>query len=469
MRLWGARFGRGPDELAHEFTASLPFDRRLAEHDITGSIAHARMLGHCGVLTADEARQLEAGLERVRAGLHSGEFHLDPSSEDIHTEIERLLGEQVGPLAGKLHTARSRNDQVALDLRLFLRDEIDQLQERFAALQRLLVDLAERHLDTVMPGYTHLQRAQPVLLAHHLMAYFFMFQRDRERLSDCRKRADLCPLGAAALAGTSFPVDPVFVARQLGFSGLCPNSMDAVSDRDFVVEFLADAALAMIHLSRLCGEVVLWSSSEFGFLRLDDAWCTGSSIMPQKRNPDSAELVRAKAGRVMGDLVAMLTVLKGLPLTYNRDLQEDKEALFNTVDTLEASLRVTREMLASASFDSKRMAEALRAGFITATEVADYLVRRGLSFREAHAIVGQIVKYCEREGLGFQDISADEWRSFSPEFGDDILTHISPTGSVAAKASPGGTAPERVREQIERAKGLLESKGLTTGSQSAMR
>ena len=455
MRLWGGRFSKDPDTLARDFTASLSFDRRLAEHDISGSIAHVRMLAHCRVLRGDEARQIEAGLEKVRAGLASGELKLDPASEDIHTEIERLLGEQVGALAGKLHTARSRNDQVALDLRLFLRDEIDQLREKTAALQRTLVELAEQHAEAVMPGYTHLQRAQPVTLGQHLMAYFFMFQRDRERLADCRARVDLCPLGAAALAGTSFPIDPGFVAQQLGFAGLCPNSMDAVSDRDFVVEFLGVAAICMTHLSQLCHEIALWSTVEFGFIKLDDAWCTGSSIMPQKRNPDAAELVRGKVGRVIGRLVSLLTTLKALPMTYNKDLQEDKEALFETVDTLSASLAVSQGMLASASFNTERMAEAAAGGFSTATEVADYLVRKGMSFREAHGTVGQVVKYCEREGIDLAKLSLDEWRSFSKEFGEDISKYITPDGAVAAKKSPGGTAPERVREQIERAKELL--------------
>jgi argininosuccinate lyase len=443
MRLWGGRFGEGPDDLAGAFTSSLAFDQRLAEHDITGSIAHVRMLGHCGVISADEARLLEAGLEQVRAALASRQIKFDLSAEDIHSEIERLLGQQVGELAGKLHTARSRNDQVALDLRLFLRDEIDQLRGRIAALQGTLVDLAEQHLDLVLPGYTHLQRAQPVLLAQHLMAYFFMLERDRERLADCRKRVNLCPLGAAALAGTSFPIDPGF------------NSMDAVSDRDFAVEFLGDAAIAMVHLSQLCGEIVLWASAEFGFLQLDEAWSTGSSIMPQKRNPDAAELVRAKAGRVMGRLVGTLAVLKGLPLAYNRDLQEDKEALFEAVDTLGASLAVTREMLASATFDGKRMQEALAREFIAATEIADYLARQGVPFRQAHAIVGQIVRYCEKQAIGLADMSREEWRSFSTEFGEDIGQYISPAGAAAAKKSPGGTAPERVREQIARARQLL--------------
>jgi argininosuccinate lyase len=457
MRLWGGRFAKDPHELAHQFTSSLPVDQRLAEHDIAGSIAHVRMLAHCRIISTADARRIEAGLERVRAGLASAELELDPASEDIHTEIERLLGEQIGPLAGKLHTARSRNDQVALDLRLFLREEIDQLLSRLAALQKTLVDLSEQHLETVMPGYTHMQRAQPVLLGHHLMAYFFMFQRDADRLADCRRRVDLCPLGAAALGGTSFPIDPDFVAQQLGFSGVCPNSMDAVSDRDFLAEFLAVASVAMVHLSQLCGEIVLWSTSEFKFITLDEAWCTGSSIMPQKRNPDVAELVRGKAGRAFGRLLGLLSVLKGMPLSYNRDLQEDKEALFDAVDTLALTLAATREILATASFDRERMAQALQEGFPTATEVADYLVRKGLSFREAHGIAGQVVRYCEKQEIAFDQLSLQEWRSFSAEFDEDIMKHISPAGAVAAKSSPGGTAPARVKEQIAQARKLLSS------------
>jgi argininosuccinate lyase len=456
MRLWGGRFRKKPDEVAHEFTTSLPFDRRLAEHDIAGSIAHARMLGHCQIVTAEEARQLEAGLERVRAGLSSGELELDSASEDIHTEIERLLGAQVGALAGKLHTARSRNDQVALDLRLFLREEIDSLRQGIAALQKTLVDVAERNMEVVLPGYTHLQRAQPVLLAQHLLAYFNMFQRDRERLADCRKRVNVCPLGAAALAGTSFPVAPSFVAEQLGFEGVFANSMDAVSDRDFVLEFLADASVAMVHVSQLSAELVLWSSAEFGFVRLDDAWCTGSSIMPQKRNPDVAELARGKAGRVLGDLVGMLAVAKGLTLSYNRDYQEDKEAVFDAVDTLFGAVEAVREMVATAAFDAERTEGALSKGFLTATEVADYLVRKGLPFREAHGIVGQVVSFCEKQGTAMEDLTIEEWRSFSREFGQDIPEYISPRGAVAAKASPGGTAPARVKEQIAAARKLLK-------------
>ncbi len=457
MRLWGGRFTKKPDELAHEFTSSLSFDRRLAEHDIAGSIAHARMLGHCHIISADEARQLEAGLERVRAGLAKGELTLDPGSEDVHSEIERLLLEQVGELAGKLHTARSRNDQVALDMRLFLREEIDGLLERLANLQRALVDVAEKHVGTVLPGYTHLQRAQPVSLAHHLLAYFQMFERDRRRFADCRKRVNVCPLGAAALAGTSFQIDPAFVAEQLGFETVFANSADAVSDRDFALEFLSDAAIAMAHVSQLGAELVLWSSAEFGFVRLDDAWCTGSSIMPQKRNPDVAELARAKAGRVFGDLVGLLTVAKGLTLSYNRDYQEDKEPLFDAADTLKSSLEVLGQVIATAAFDAKRMEQALEEGFLAATEVADYLVRKGLTFREAHGIVGQVVKYCEQQKVAFPALSLEEWRSFSREFDKDIENYISPQGAMEAKVSPGGTATPRVKEQLAAARALLKA------------
>jgi len=456
MRLWGGRFSGDPDELALQFTRSLDFDRRLAAHDIEGSIAHARMLGRVGILTVDEARRMEAGLERVRAAFRAGEVALHPGAEDIHSEVERLLTDQIGPLAGKLHTGRSRNDQVALDLRLFLRDEIDQAREELRTLQRALVDLAERHLTTVMPGYTHTQSAQPVSLGHHLMAYCWMFQRDRDRLAECRARVNLSPLGAAALAGTSFPIDPAFVARQLGFSGLVANSLDAVADRDFAAEFLADAAVCMTHLAALANEIVLWSTAEFGFLRLNDAWCTGSSIMPQKRNPDPAELIRGKLGRVLGDLVGILTMLKALPLAYNKDLQEDKEALFDAVDTLRPALAVMHGMLSTAEFDTARLSEAAGRGFSTATEVADYLARRGLAFREAHGVVGRIVQYCEKQGVTLGDLSLTEWRSFSQEFDEDILHIISPAGALATKRSPGGTAPERVREQIAVARAHLE-------------
>jgi len=455
MRLWGGRFEKKPDELAREFTASLPFDRRLAVHDIAGSIAHVRMLGRCKIISTEEARQLEAGLERVRSGLSSGELQFEQGSEDVHTEIERLLGEQIGGLAGKLHTARSRNDQVALDLRLFVREEIDALSDGIRALQKVLLDLAEKHVETILPGYTHLQRAQPVSLAHHLLAHFQAFQRDRERLSDSRSRVNILPLGAAALAGTSFPIDPSFVAEQLGFERVFANSMDAVADRDFAIEFLSVASMAMMHVSQLAAELVLWSSSEFGYVRLDDAWCTGSSIMPQKRNPDVAELARGKAGRVFGDLVAMLTVTKGLTLTYNRDYQEDKEALFDAVDTMRTSLGVLRGMLTSATFDRDKMAAALEHGFPTATEVADYLVRKAVPFREAHGIVGQIVSYCEKQGTRIEDLTAEEWRSFSREFGQDIADFISPHGAMRAKTSPGGTSPDRVREQLAAARKTL--------------
>jgi argininosuccinate lyase len=344
---------------------------------------------------------------------------------------------------------------VVLDLRLFLREELDTLSEAVRSLQKVLLRLAEQHLDTVLPGYTHLQRAQPVSLAHHLLAHVQAFQRDRERLADCRTRVNILPLGAAALAGTSFPIDPSFVAKQLGFERVFANSMDAVSDRDFVVEFLAVASLTMVHVSQLAAEIVLWSSAEFGYIRLDDAWSTGSSIMPQKRNPDVAELARGKAGRVFGDLMTMLTIAKGLTLTYSRDYQEDKEAVFDAVDTVRGAVNVLRGMLSTATFDSDKMAAALEHGFPTATEVADYLVRKGLPFREAHGIVGQIVSYCEEQGTRAEDLTAEEWRSFSREFDEDIADCISPHGAMRAKTSPGGTSPDRVREQLAAARKMV--------------
>jgi argininosuccinate lyase len=416
------------------------------------------MLGQCGIIGQQEAEEIIRGLEQVRQDLEEGRAAFDPTSEDIHTEIERLLLERIGALAGKLHTARSRNDQVATDMRLYLKDEAAQIQSLAADLQDALLEQADANLETVLPGYTHLQRAQPVLLSHHLLAYFWMLERDYERLRDCVSRADALPLGAAALAGTTFPIEPAMVAEELGFSRLCDNSIDAVSDRDFVVEFLSFAALAMAHLSRLGDEIVLWSSEEFGFLRLSEEWCTGSSIMPHKRNPDIAELVRAKTGRVYGDLIGMLTVLKGLPLTYNRDLQEDKEALFDGADTLAACLQVSAKMLRSAEFVKDRIARAGEDPLLLSTDLADYLVKKGLSFREAHQLVGQVVSHCERQGLSMRELALAQWKQFSPLFEDDLLPRMSAAASAASKTSPGGTSPKAVREQLERARKLLAAK-----------
>jgi len=458
MRLWGGRFEQEPNALARAFSCSLPFDQRLWPYDLRASIAHARMLGRCGIVAQEEAEQIVKGLELVRQDLEEGRAAFDPTSEDIHTEIERLLSERIGALAGKLHTARSRNDQVATDMRLYLKDEASQVQELIAQLQDALLEQAGRNFDAILPGYTHLQRAQPVLLSHHLLAYFWMLERDYERLRDCISRADALPLGAAALAGTAFPINPQIVAEELGFSRLCDNSMDAVSDRDFVVEFLSFAALAMAHLSRLGEEIVLWSSQEFGFLRLSEEWCTGSSIMPHKRNPDVAELVRGKTGRVYGDLIGMLTVLKGLPLTYNRDLQEDKEALFDAADTLAASLQVSAKMLRSAEFVRERIAQACEDPLLLSTDAADYLAEKGLPFREAHELVGKIVSHCESKALSMRDLTLDQWKEFSPLIEDDLLERMSARFSVASKASHAGTSPQSLREQLERAKKLLAAK-----------
>jgi argininosuccinate lyase len=415
------------------------------------------MLGRCGIIGQQEAEEIIQGLEQVRQDLEEGRAAFDPTAEDIHTEIERLLSERIGAAAGKLHTARSRNDQVATDMRLYLKDEEAELRKLIAQLQDVLLEQAqaEDNFGAILPGYTHLQRAQPVLLSHHLLAYFWMLERDYERLRDCVSRADALPLGAAALAGTAFPINPQIVAEELGFSHLCDNSMDAVSDRDFVVEFLCFAALTMAHLSRLGDEIVLWSSQEFGFLRLSEEWCTGSSIMPHKRNPDIAELVRAKTGRVYGDLIGMLTVLKGLPLTYNRDLQEDKEALFDAADTLAACLQVSAKMLRSSEFVKDRIARAGGDPLLLSTDLADYLVKKGLSFREAHQLVGKVVSHCEREGLSMRDLSLDQWKQFSPLIGDDLPPRMSAEASVTSKTSHAGTSPESVREQFKRAKELL--------------
>jgi len=458
MKLWGSGFEKEMAEEAFQFSASLRYDRRLWEYDLRGSIAHARMLGNCGILPQREAEQIIAGLEVIRleikAALNRNEDPFDYRSEDIHTEIERRLKEKIGELAGRLHTARSRNDQVALDLRLYLREACDGIDQALAGLQQVSVGQAETHLEkgTILPGYTHRQHAQPVLLSHHLLAYFWKFQRDRGRFADCRRRVNVSPSGAAALAGTSFPVDPEAVARELGFDATFDNSMEAVSDRDFAAEFLAAAAICMTHLSSLAGELVLWSSPEFGFVFLDDAWRTGSSIMPQKRNPDIAELVHGKAGRVFGHLLGLLSLLKGLPLTYNRDLQEDKEAVFDAHDTLSGCLRVMAAMLETAVFRSDRMLEAVKESpFIAATEAADYLAKKGLPFRQAHALVAKIVRACEEKGQNLADLSLEEWKGYSPMFEADILA-LEPVAVVKAKSSPGGTGPEQVRKQLEKAK-----------------
>lgn len=456
-KLWSGRFDKPTDKAVEEFTASIHFDSRLIEHDIRGSIAHARMLGKCEVIPSEDAHKIVKGLEEILDSYRRGEIEWDPAAEDVHMNVEKLLAERIGETAGKLHTARSRNDQVATDIRMWLKDEIDQISAAALELQRTLLELAKQHKSDVMPGYTHMQHAQPVLLAHHLLAYFWMLGRDRERLADCRKRGDVLPLGSGALAGTTFPIDREFVAKELGFARISDNSMDAVSDRDFIAEFLAAASIIMVHLSRLSEEIVLWSGPEFGFIELDDAFTTGSSIMPQKKNPDVAELVRGKTGRVFGDLVAILTLQKGLPLSYNRDLQEDKEPLFDAVDTVKAALSIYSEMLRTAQFRTGRMSAAARGDFSTATDLADHLVRKGIPFRKAHELVGKLVAKCIKEGRVLEDLSADDLRTEIPEADAKALTLLTPEASAAARNVPGGTGTAAVEEEIRAAERLVAS------------
>jgi argininosuccinate lyase len=443
------------NELVKRYTASVPFDRRLARHDIRGSLAHARMLHAVGILSAEDLAAIEGAMQQILAEIEAGTFPWSLDLEDVHLNIEKRLTDLVGEAGKRLHTARSRNDQVATDVRLWLREAIDTIQEDIRALQRVLLDQAERHAGTVMPGFTHLQVAQPVTFGHHLMAYFEMLKRDAERLSDCRRRLNRLPLGAAALAGTSFPIDRERVARELGFEGLCENSLDAVSDRDFAVEFAACAALLMTHLSRLSEELILWMNPRFGFVRLPDRFCTGSSIMPQKKNPDVPELARGKTGRVNGHLVALLTLMKAQPLAYNKDNQEDKEPLFDAVDTVTDTLRVFREMLAGLEVDAEQTRAAAREGYATATDLADYLVRQGLPFRDAHEAVARAVRFAEDKGVDLAELSLEELRRFSPLIAEDVYQVLTLEGSVASRRHPGGTAPEQVLRAVRKARQSL--------------
>jgi argininosuccinate lyase len=458
VKLWGGRFREATDRRAEEFLASIGFDRRLYRADIMGSIAHARMLGRCGIISAEEAEALIRGLEELLADIEAGKVELRPEHEDIHLNVEALLGERLGEVARKLHTGRSRNDQVALDLRLYLREEIDSLVGMLCKLQEVLVALAEEHVETVMPGYTHLQRAQPVSLGHHLLAYFEMFSRDLERLSDCRRRLNVLPLGAGALAGPAYPVDRQMVAEELGFEALSENSLDAVSDRDFVAEFLAAAALIMMHLSRFCEELVLWSSEEFGYVELADPFTTGSSMMPQKKNPDVPELIRGKTGRVYGALISVLTVLKSLPLAYNKDLQEDKEPLFDAVDTLKACLTVFPPLLASMKVDREKLARnaAGKYDLCLATDLADYLVAKGVPFRTAHQVVGSLVAHCLEQKRALRDLGLEEYRRFSPFFAEDVYRVLDVAQALNKRSAYGATAPRQIREALGRARSRLE-------------
>ncbi|MDI3317121.1 MAG: argininosuccinate lyase [Bacillota bacterium] len=455
-KAWSGRFHEPAAAEAEAFTASLAFDRRLWPEDLAGSRAHVRMLAAQGILPREEAERLLHGLDVVEAEIRDGRFAWHRGDEDIHMAVERRLTELLGPVAGKLHTARSRNDQVALDTHLWARKAARELAGRVRSLQQAILEVAERAPEAVMPGYTHLQHAQPVLWAHAWLAFFFMFQRDRERLLRVEEAADRMPLGAGALAGTPFPVDPARVAAELGFSRLYENSMDAVSDRDYLAELLFACALTAAHLSRLGETLVLWTSREFAFVELADAYATGSSIMPQKKNPDVAELVRGKAGRVYGDLLALLTVLKGLPLAYASDLQEDKEAAFDAVDTLERALPALTGSLRSLRVDAARLEEATRGDYSTATELADHLAEQGLPFREAHRVAGRIVADCLQAGRPLEALELEELRRYSPLFRAEVLAALRPAASAARRRSPGGTAPERVREQLRLARRCLE-------------
>ena len=457
-KLWSGRFAEPVDELVRRFTASIRFDQRLAKHDVLGSLAHARMLAACGILSGADLAAIERGMAKIRTEIDSGAFAWSEDNEDVHTCIERRLTGLVGEAGKRLHTARSRNDQVATDVRLWLRDEIDAIGERIARLEGALLEQAERHAALVMPGFTHLQVAQPVTFGHHLLAYCEMLERDRARLADCRKRVNVLPLGAAALAGTTFPIDRHRVARELGFEEIAANSLDAVSDRDFAIEFAACAALIMVHLSRLAEELVLWVNPRFGFVRLPDRYCTGSSIMPQKKNPDVPELVRGKSGRVFGHLAALLTLMKGQPLAYNRDNQEDKEALFDTVDTVKDSLAAFAGLVAGIVPQPQAMRAAALEGFATATDLADYLVRKGIPFRDAHEIVARAVKEAETRKCDLAELPLAALRRFSTAIGKNVFRVLTLEGSVASRNHAGGTAPVQVRAAARRARKRLARK-----------
>jgi len=468
-RAWSGRFSEPVAQFVLEYTASVGFDQRLARADIQASLAHASMLAAAGVLSAEDLTRIQQGLAQVLSEIDAGTFQWQLQLEDVHLNVERRLTEIAGEAGKRLHTGRSRNDQVATDLRLYLRGEVDRLAEGIDALQRSLVDLAASHTDTIMPGYTHLQVAQPITFGHHLLAYVEMLQRDRERLLDARARMNRLPLGAAALAGTTFPIDRERVARDLNFEAVCQNSIDAVSDRDFAVELCAAGALLMAHLSRLAEELVLWLSPGFGFIRLPDRFTTGSSIMPQKRNPDVAELARAKSGRVTGHLVALLTMIKGQPLAYNKDNQEDKEPLFDTVDTLHATLRAFAWMMPGIEVDREAMRKAALQGHATATDLADYLVRRGVPFRDAHEAVARAVRRADERGCTLPQLPLAELQALAPQIGADVLEVLTLEGSVAARNHVGGTAPSQVAAQVARWQGILDERAgtLTPGPRPA--
>lgn len=448
MKLWKGRFSKQATSSSDEFNASIGFDQRLYKEDITGSIAHAKMLAKQGIITAEESKLIIQTLQEILADIEAGKVEFTIENEDIHMNIETILTERIGQTGKKLHTARSRNDQIALDIRMYLKKETAEVDGLLEALLKTLADLAEQHQKTIMPGYTHLQRAQPVTLAYHLLAYYQMFARDKERFADCLKRVDRLPLGSGALAGTTYNTDRQFLAEELGFAQVLPNGMDAVADRDFALEFINCCSITMMHLSRFCEELILWSSVEFGFIEMDDSYSTGSSIMPQKKNPDMAELIRGKSGRVFGDMMALLTICKGLPLAYNKDLQEDKEPVFDAVDTVKASLGIFREMLETLTVNEQTMAKAAKYGYMNATDAADYLVSKGIPFRDCHEIIGKMVLYSIQKGVALDDLTMEEFHSFSEAFEEDIYDAISIENCIKAKKSEGSTSFESVGKQL---------------------
>ena len=455
-KLWGGRFEGTVEDWVEQFGASISFDHQLAKFDLLGSLAHVQMLGQTGILSLEEAEQIQDGLKALLRDLEAGELHFDIANEDIHMNMEVLLTEKIGPLAGKLHTARSRNDQVATDMHLYIKEQLGHVLDRLANLNSVLLDLAEKHVETIMPGYTHLQHAQPISLAHHLMAYYNMFQRDSERFAFNLKHTDLSPLGAAALAGTTFPINRQLSNDLLGFQQPYTNSLDAVSDRDFILEFLSNASILMMHMSRFCEEIINWCSFEYQYISLSDSFSTGSSIMPQKKNPDMAELIRGKTGRVYGHLLGLLTVMKSLPLAYNKDLQEDKEGMFDTVETILNSLDVLAGMLSSMQVNKAKMQQSTENDFSNATELADYLAEKGLPFREAHEIVGKLVLDSIKHGKNIQDWDLEELQAYHPLIEEDIYIYLHPETAVQRRNSLGGTGFEQVKYQIEQAKKELK-------------
>ena len=455
-KLWGGRFSKTTDEMINEFQASIDFDKRMYYEDIKGSIAHATMLKKCNIITEKDHKDIVNGLTAILNDIESGNFSFDIALEDIHMNIEKRLTERIGVAGGKLHTARSRNDQVALDTHMYVRKEVANIAKLLIELEESFVEMAQKNSDVIMPGYTHLQRAQPILFSHHMLAYFYMLNRDFARLEGVYDRADIMPLGAGALAGTTFPIDRHYVAEQLNFAQIYANSLDAVSDRDYILEFLSFASILMMHLSRISEEIILWCSKEFSFIELDDAHCTGSSMMPQKKNPDVSELVRGKTGRVIGHLMAMLTTAKGLPLAYNKDLQEDKEGLFDTIDTVKFSLSVYAQLIKAMRVNKDKMLVATKEDFSNATDMADYLVKKGLPFRDAHEVAGKSVSYCIEQDKWLMDLSLEEFKQFSPLFDEDILEEIKVETCVANRNSYGGTSYIQVEQSLKNATEIMK-------------